>query len=334
MSDLFLAKQNFPPGTIDAIVGEPHLIRDNLYSILNLNELTPDISNKNIFEYTPPAGYDSLVKFLEDKHQAPVIISSGAKQAIGSIFYSLKCNGYRSIYLDNPWWSLFPPLIAMHNLDRAHSFGEESSAYLLVSPNNPDGIVKTEEELIYIKEICQEKKIPLIHDSAYFNHNYLPSDYNLSSIGDVQVFTCSKLFGLSQLRIGYSVFHDTMLYSKALQYMENMTVGTSILSQILALNIFDSFKSNKNLQKSFEEKCFNQLSYNRNLVKQISSDLIVDQNELGMFLWAKCKDFNKFTQAKINVADGIHFGKPGHIRMNLAFDNNTIEEIVTRLNNV
>jgi aspartate/methionine/tyrosine aminotransferase len=334
MSDLLLAKQNLPPGTIDAMVGEPHLIRDNLYSLLNISDLCPDISNQNIFEYTAPAGYEPLVKFLEDKHQAPVIISSGAKQAIGSLFYSLKCNDTKSIYLDNPWWSLFPPLITMHHLCRSLSFGEEDSAYLLVHPNNPDGSIKSNEELFKIKETCQEKNIPLIHDGAYYSHNYLPPNYNLSPIGDVQVFTCSKMFGLSQLRIGYSVFYNTKFYNKTLQYMENMTVGTSILSQMFALNIFKYLASNKDIETLFEQKCFNQISENRNLIKNISSDIISDQNELGMFLWAKCKDLNKFNQAKINVADGIHFGKHSHIRMNLAFKKETIKDIVDRLNSL
>lgn len=334
MNDILLAKANLPPDFIDCCVGEPHLIRDNLYANFDISSLTPTVSNQNIFEYTKPNGFDPLVKFLEDKHQAPVIISNGAKQCVGSLLYALKKNNRLNIGLTLPFWSLFKPLIEMHGLNLRNSI-YASDSFLLVHPNNPDGFVYDFNNLDSIVGTCKELSIPLIHDGAYYDQVYLGESYKLSPIGDVQIFTCSKLLGLSQLRVGYSVFYNTELYKAALEYMEHFTVGVSILSQIFALNIFKEMFYNPDITSSFKNMCYADLSRNRILANTINPEILeLKKDSMGMFLWGKYKDFNKFHEAKISVIEGTPFGMPGYVRLNMAFDERKFKEIIKRLNSV
>lgn len=332
MSDLTLAKQDLGPDWIEAAVGEPHLVRANLFDMFDIEYLFPRITDYNQFEYTKPAGYDPLVKLLEDKYQAPVIISNGAKQSVGSIFYAVKKAGKNKINMPKPWWSLFPPLIKMHGLE--HFDGPlpfDDSAELVVYPNNPEGGCV---EYLNQKVIDQKNEygIPTIHDAAYFSEIYLPE---LPKIGvpNVQVFTASKLLGFSQLRVGFAVYHDTQLYKDALSYMEHMTVGVSILSQMFAYNVLKEMEDHPDRTSAFEKRCYADLLSNRELVKKIPESILepTDNDNIGMFLWTKCHDLEAFDKAKIKVAEGTGFGMPGYIRMNIALPKEKMIEVVDRL---
>lgn len=326
MKDLVLAKVDLPDGWIGASVGEPYLVKNNLLELFDLDNLS--IKDASAFEYSKPQGYDPLVKFLEDKHQAPVIITNGAKQSIGALFFALKKLNINNIFMDKPWWSLFPPLIDMHGLNQTEDPYDSNHAYLLVAPNNPNGDLNTHSYPYSDSKYT-------IHDAAYYNHIYLKPEENLNPIGDVQVFTCSKLFGLSQLRVGYSVFHNTDLYNSVIQYMENMTVGVSVLSQMFALNIFQSMKEHPDLTKKFEFNSRNDITLNRIMVNSINESILtIDKCQTGMFLWAKCHNMKAFDEAKIAVVEGTPFGMSGFIRMNIALPVNTIKEVVYRLNNL
>lgn len=333
MSDLTLAKADLPEGTIDAAVGEPHIVRANLFKLFDTDALTPVVKDYNDFEYTKPAGYEPLVKFLENKYQAPVIISNGAKQAVGSLFHSLKKSGRPNIWMKKPWWSLFPPLIKMHGLNQVSDRYTEHCAQLVVYPDNPSGSCYSDKEWKLNQDHCKEYGIPIIHDAAYYNPIYIPYQSEFKALGDVQVFTCSKLLGLSQLRVGFSVYHNTELYKGALEYMEHMTVGVSILSQMYAYNILKLMEDNPVLTMLFQEQSCSQLLLNRIHARKISPDILEpDNNNIGMFLWTKCHNLDAFKNNKINVVEGTPFGEPGYIRMNLAIPEETMIEVVDRLN--
>jgi aspartate/methionine/tyrosine aminotransferase len=334
MDDILLAKPTLAEGFVDASVGEPYIIRDNLADIVALDQLGQ--CGRNYFEYQKPNGLPTLVKILEDKHQAPVVITNGAKQSIGALFYACKKLNKSRIGLRNPYWGLFKPLIEMHGLTQVEHI-DDSDAYLLVHPNNPDGFMYDEHTLEYYTNLCKEAKKPLIHDGAYYSHVYIPYGIELKPIGDVQVFTFSKLFGLSGLRIGYSVFHNMELYKYVLEYMEHMTVGVSTVSQLFALDLVSTMKNNPTHLKEFESKSYRQLQENKQLASQINPKILdvsgITSNH-GMFLWAPCYDFEAFKKAKINVIEGTPFGKPGYVRMNLAFNSNVMSDLVERLNKV
>lgn len=333
MTDLVLAKADLPEGTIDAAVGEPHIVRANLFDTFDMEALTPVIKDFNLFEYTKPAGYDPLVKFLENKHQAPVIISNGAKQSVGSVFYALKKAGKNKINMPSPWWSLFPPLIKMHGLEHCGlPLPFDDSAELVVYPNNPDGggLEYLDQKLIDAKNA---HGIPTIHDAAYFSKIYLGEDIPKIGTPNVQIYTCSKLLGLSQLRVGYAVYHDTQLYKDALSYMEHMTVGVSILSQMYAYNILKEIEDNPEKTDRFETNCYIDIALNKAHASEIPSDILEPSgNPTGMFLWTKCYNLDAFKNNKINVVEGTPFGMPGYIRMNVAIPEKTMIEVVDRLN--
>ena len=326
---LLLTKTNMQEGFIDAAIGEAFVVNAALQETFNLN-YSSLISN-SIYEYQSPAGYQPLVDYLENKHRAKVIITAGAKQACSAVFSLLKRKYIDTVNLPAPYWSAFIPLLELFGLRRNIKDFKSLQSYLLVSPNNPDNRVISEVDLAHIKRSCQQYNAPLIHDGAYFSDTYLPKDFNFAPIGDIQIFSLSKTYGISGLRVGYIVCHNENYYEDILHYIENTTVGVSTLSQVFALNVLQQDVSAKHLE--FINLVNQYLSSNRVLIRTIDSSILdVSQiNNQGIFLWTKA-DKNIFDDNKIVVGDGAAFGQPGFIRMNIALPTSQIKDIVNRLN--
>lgn len=341
MSDILLAKPKLPPDWIDVSVGEPHLVRDNLFKIFQLEEeLTISRLKMDDLVYPPPTGLSALVKLLEDKHGAPVIMTNGAKQALGAVFYALKQLGYNSVSMKDPYWCLVPPLARMHGISEVllhEPCTDNKNPYMLLAPNNPDGSCGSPEQLLAIAKEYKEKNIPFFHDAAYYTHIYLPETHTLPALGDVQIFSISKMLGLSGLRLGYVVCHNPEYYKLILQYMEAMTVGVSMASQTWLYDLLDRrMRSYPTLVQKFEGVSSMELEHNKKLCLTINPEILEVPSNFtevpGMFGWFKVGPKADFTKSKINFIDGSLFGRVGYVRMNLAFHAPQMEEIVKRLN--
>ena len=120
MTDILLAKPQLQEGWIDWAVGESNITRKNLFKYFpslydpNLLSLTKSLSIEDL-EYPSPIGFKPLVNLLEEKHQAPVIITNGAKQGLGAVFHALH-QRVDLLWMQPIFWALLPPLAKAHNL--------------------------------------------------------------------------------------------------------------------------------------------------------------------------------------------------------------------------
>ena len=335
MSDMLLAKPILDADWIDLSVGEAHVVREAFLSTFDwLTHM--ELSAPHMYEYPLPTGYSPLVKLLEDKYQAPVIITNGAKNALGAVFHALKRMGKKHVGMKSPHWTLLPPLLKMHGLTWSPTLSTDNGvdSWLLVAPGNPDGWMPPDMEMCEL--VADENDVPLIHDGVYYNHVYLPPDHHLSVIGDVQIHSASKLFGLSGLRLGWAVCPNPDFYKYMQEYMEAMTVGVSVLPQLFIYNIFSRMETCPKLVEQFEAKARDALTANKLLFSQVSPEVLELPSNLqdipGMFIFAKVMPKCDFEKAKLNVIDGEHFGAPGMVRINAAIDPATMTEVVNRLN--
>jgi aspartate/methionine/tyrosine aminotransferase len=340
MSNLLLAIPKLGEGWLDLSVGEAHIVRNALLTTLDLyrsqNQLSVDLYSNNKCEYQPPTGYPPLVKFLEDKHQAPVVITNGAKQAIGAVAYALNKMDKKRVALTRPVWPLIPPLLKAHGLE---TVDRSYDAYMAVLPNNPSGsMFDGMERIKTLVEWHKDNNVPFIHDGVYYNPIYLPTYKDFPALGDVQIYSMSKYLGLSGLRIGFAVCKNEQFYHDIQEYMEMMTVGVSTVSQSIVLELLTDLEQ-KETYNIFIQRCQEGLIENKTIIKSIRKDIldvpedIVDQN--GMFGWfKKGKEYEKLQYAKINVADGEGFGDASRVRINLAVSIDTIKEVVKRINNL
>jgi aspartate/methionine/tyrosine aminotransferase len=272
---------------------------------------------------------------LEDKYQAPVVITNGAKQGLGASFYALKQIGRSKVGMRTPYWALIPPLANIHGIECLDEYYYDWDSFLCVSPNNPCGSLF---DFASLEEECRNKDIPLIHDAAYHTHTYLPFDYELRRLGDVQIYSASKMFGCSGLRLGWAVCPNQDYYKLIQAYMETMTVGVSVLPQVFLYDLMSHMERHPQMTHQFEKVSSAALTRSKQLIKQVNCNVLQVPDNIeetaGMFLWAKVGPKADFQKSKINVIDGKNFGQPGFIRMNLAFDETTMQDIVNRLNSV
>ena len=353
MSDILLAKPNLPSDWIDVSVGEPHIVREHLLNVFELNREVPNIPH--MYEYPSPQGYKPLVQLLEEKYRAPVIVTNGAKQAIGACFYALKQLRKEQVGMKLPYWALIPPLAEMHGLKCSFTepdlkftlpnaqpdckelrLPEYHDSYLLLAPNNPCGSCASAEDLVKTAKAYKEKNIPFIHDAAYYTHIYLPESHALPVVGDAQIFSVSKMLGLSGLRLGWVVCPNKEFYKLILQYMEDMTVGASIVSQTLLHQLMNRMHGYPTLVEKFQGLSALSLAESKKIIQKVDPEILEVSPEVekipGMFGWFKVGPKANFEKAKINFIDGALFGVPGMVRINLAFDKNQMQEIVDRLN--
>lgn len=334
MQDILLSKST-NKDEIDLAIGEASLIKNNLFKYIDYSEIN-NLNTDHNFEYLPPNGYPDLVKFLEDQHQAPIVITNGAKGALAACFYALKKHNYKSIGMKSPWWALLPPIIQSFNLEWKTSY-VGADACLAVLPNNPDGYMASVEEIANLLEECKDKNIPLIHDAVYYSNLYLPKNYQLQQFGNLQIFSASKYLGLSGIRIGYIVCNDHNYYYDLCEYQEMMSVGVSVLSQNLFLNILKEFKNKPYLKNNFESSCREDLKTNKKLLLQINKEVIEFPDNFidnfGMFAFVKIKNKKVFTDNKIKIIDGIGFGASEMSRINLAVSKDIMRKVVEKINN-
>ena len=181
---------------------------------------------------------------------------------------------------------------------------------LNLTPNNPDGFSHNlEDDALW----CKDNGIPLIHDAAYYTHVYLPESYPLDQYGDVQIYSISKMLGLSGLRLGYVVCPNPVFYQHIKQYMETMTVGVSNNSQVYLYHLLrDTTVFSREKYEKFEQEAAQALVDAKEIMMGVSPSVLKVPVNLpqipGMFLFAKVKDFSLLEKAKINAIDGKYFG--------------------------
>jgi len=190
-------------------------------------------------KYCPSDGLPSLkkaiIRYTEeayDKVVAPenVIVSSGAKQALFNILYTI-LNPQDEVVILAPYWVSYPEMVKMvygvpvivtpedgsfhpRMADIERAVSSSTKALIVNSPNNPSGIVYKEEFIAQIVDFCERKKIYLIMDDIYhklvFDGRVAPPCYRFTTkdLEDSRLIVVNgiaKLYGMTGFRIGWCV---------------------------------------------------------------------------------------------------------------------------------
>jgi len=337
--NMILAKTNFGPDWIDLGLGEPTTILNSCHRYCNSFGKSLKFFEQNDIDkltYPLPQGMPELVSLLEKRHGGRVVVTNGAKQGISAVCYALKKNGVNKMAVHTPYWLATPTLIEKELIDCIKVPADSTSygAFMLTNPGNPDSRELTSQQLMELDGESKNSGIFLIHDAAYYTPIYTRNPKDLVDIGSAQIFSFSKMYGLSGLRLGYVVCRDDRLFDYILEYIEIMSSGVSLASQRIALSVEKHFDSNKDLKKSFEEEARTSLNQARNELLNLDplAMSLVNPDASGMFAWCKKGDQLDLNSAKVNAIDGSHFGSPDMVRLNIAQDPSVIREAVRRIN--
>jgi aspartate aminotransferase len=345
-------------------IGEPKN-KAPINAILNS---TAKLNTGNI-KYSPTDGIPSLkkaiIEYTEENYDKVVepdniIVTSGAKQAIYNILYTL-LNPQDEIIILAPYWVSYPEIAKMvygvpvfvtpedgglhpRMEDIVEAVSSSTKAIIVNSPNNPSGLVFKEDFIKEIVEFCEEKRIYLIMDDIYhklvFDGKKTVSAYQFAK-GDIEesrvisVNGISKLYGMTGFRIGW-----TIAPRRLVRVMTNIQAQTTSCASVI-------------LQAAAEGALIGLQSIVENLRLTIQNNRDIIMRELRSFNGVKTTppdgafycfpDFRAYENDSVKLADfllkkalvvtvpGKEFGMEGRLRLSFSGSVNDLVEGVARM---
>ena len=188
-------------------------------------------------KYTPASGTNELKEAISKKFKEfngldydtdQIVISNGGKHSLTNIFTAL-LNPGDEVIIPAPFWLSYPEIVKLaggvpvivtttkeQNFkltaeDLANAVTDKTKALVLNTPNNPTGMLYTEEELRAIAKVAVEKDFYVVADEMYEMLVYGEQKHiSIASLGkDIydRTITCSglaKSYAMTGWRIGYT----------------------------------------------------------------------------------------------------------------------------------
>jgi aspartate aminotransferase len=312
--------------------------------------------NTGDIKYSPTDGIPSLkkaiIRYTEENYDrlvAPenVIVSAGAKQSIFNLLYSI-LNPQEEVIILAPYWVSYPEIVKMcygipvivrpedgtfhprfEDIERVVT--SSTKAIIINSPNNPSGIIFSDEFLAKIVDFCERKGIYIIADDIYhklvFDGKHPTPAYRFTS-KDVEntrvvaVNGVAKLYGMTGFRIGWAIAPRKMV-EVMINVQGQITTCVSPFLQVAAEGALIGLQS-------IVEQLRLTIQNNRDVIMQ----------ELYSFTGIKCvkpqgtfyclPDFRAYQQDSVALSDfllkrayvvtvpGKEFGMEGHLRLSFA----------------
>lgn len=203
----------------------------------NICEAAIAAINDGFTKYTPASGINELKDAICKKFKSfngldytpeQIVISNGGKHSLTNIFTAI-INPGDEVIIPAPYWLSYPEIVKLANgvpvivkttkeqgfkltasaLENAIT--DKTKAVVLNTPNNPTGMLYTEEELRAIAKVVVEKDIYVVADEMYENLVYGEQKHiSIASFGkDIydRTITCSglaKSYAMTGWRIGYT----------------------------------------------------------------------------------------------------------------------------------
>ena len=325
--------------------------------------------NAGDIKYSPTDGIPSLkkaiIRYTEDSYDkmvAPenVIVSSGAKQSLFNVFYSLLDPGDEVIVLA-PYWVSYPEMIKMvrgvpvivtpedgrfepRMADIERAVSSSTKALIINSPNNPSGAMFSAEFMAQIVDFCEKKNIYLIMDDIYHKlifsgQKWLPaykfSNRDVESTKIIVINGIAKAYGMTGFRIGWCIA-NRRLVEVMTNVQSQITSCTALVSQAAAEGALNGLQSVVDaLRLTIENQCN------------------VMMTELSAFTGVRCvkpqgtfyclPDFRAYSTNSVELANmllrkarvvtmpGKEFGLEGYLRLSYAGSIKDVTEGVARI---
>jgi aspartate aminotransferase len=320
-------------------------------------------------KYVPTDGIPSLkkaiIRYTEENYGravAPenVIVSSGAKQAVYNVLFSI-LNPQDEVIIPAPYWVSYPEMVKMvygvpitvvpedggyhpRMADLEQAVSPATRAIIINSPNNPSGVMYSEAFVAEIVDFCERKGIYLITDDIYhklvFDKKQAPSAYAHTSrdVDESKIIVIngiSKLYGMTGFRIGWTIAHR-----KLVEVMTNVQAQTTSCASLV-------------MQAGAEGALTGLQSTVEGLRLTIENNRDVALEELHSFTGVKCvkpdgtfycfPDFRAYYKDSVALSDfllkkalvvtvpGREFGMDGHLRLSYAGSIKDITEGIARI---
>ncbi|CAN5662980.1 pyridoxal phosphate-dependent aminotransferase [soil metagenome] len=326
--------------------------------------------DENKSHYLQTTGVPRLLDLLADKLRAAnripvggtdeIMVTTGGIHGLYIICQALLEPGDEVIVSDPEWPPAVGNLIAAHavpvpcplheelgwryDLDElASKIGPKTRAIYVNSPSNPTGGVLTRSDIEQIVRLCQERGLWLISDEAYEDVVFEGEHVSAASLPGaydrvVSLFTFSKTYAMTGLRLGYVVAKDAALRDR----MKKVLFYTaSNVASVVQFGGIGALEGSQDCVTAFrkELEARRQLFYNG--IRDVAAGVLSGDPPAGAFYaflridpsWTPPADITNssrswamteflISRGRIGCVPGVDFGANGedHVRFCFARD--------------
>jgi aspartate aminotransferase len=320
-------------------------------------------------KYTPTEGTPSLrkaiIRYTEENYDrlaAPenVIVSSGAKQALYNLLYTI-LNPQDEVIVLAPYWVSYPEMIKMlygvpvivkpedgsfypRMEDIRKVITSYTKAIIVNSPNNPSGAIYSEKFTQELVEFCEEKGIYYISDDIYHKLVFSgkkwanPYAYTTKDLETTHVITLngvSKLYGMTGFRIGWTVAPRKMV-EIMINVQGQTTTTASVVQQAAAegalLGVQSVTESLRMMLENQRNVMVNELKAFRGVHLSVPDGTyycLPDFSAWQPDSLKLCKML--LDKARVVTVPGKEFGMEGHLRLSYCGSVKEIKEGIERI---
>lgn len=214
---------------------------------------------KDRTHYTAGAGIDELRQAAFDKLRAEnglhldswkqVVITSGAMNALYVVFQAIAqaSAGRRRMLVPTPTWTETVDNVVLAGMEPVYyslplDLGEVRAkldgvaGIVINTPHNPTGDVVPGAVLGELAALCAQEDLYLVADEAYEHIVYAPARHvSVGGLSDhpkvVSIYSCSKSYAMSGLRVGYFATRDKEVLRHASKMVRCTINGVNSVAQ-------------------------------------------------------------------------------------------------------
>ena len=226
---------------------------------------------ENKTHYLPTVGIPPLRKAFAEKMRKKngipigsdeeLLVSNGGTHGLYAVFHALLEPG-DEVIIPEPEW---PPTMAMvkaaggvpvqvplreelgwrwNVADVEKAITPKTRVLYLNSPNNPSGGVLTREDIEKLAQIARDRNLWVVSDEAYEDVVYKGEHVSIASLPGmydrtIPVYTLSKSYAITGVRVGYFAIKDQALRDRALKIILYTTSNVSSIAQYGALGAME-----------------------------------------------------------------------------------------------
>ncbi|HYB97119.1 MAG TPA: pyridoxal phosphate-dependent aminotransferase [Vicinamibacterales bacterium] len=226
---------------------------------------------ENRTHYLPTVGIPPLRKAFAEKMRRKngipigsdeeVMVTNGGTHGLYAVFHALLEPG-DEVIIPEPEW---PPTMAMVKAaggvavqvplreelgwrwdiaDVEKAITPKTRVLYINSPNNPSGGVLTRQDIEKLAQIARDRNLWVVSDEAYEDVVFKGEHVSIASLPGmydrtIPVYTLSKSYAITGVRVGYFAIKDEALRSRALKIILYTTSNVSSIAQYGALGAME-----------------------------------------------------------------------------------------------
>ena len=328
-------------------------------------------------KYTPGSGTHHLKTAILDKIQRDnnlkynlenVIVSCGGKHSLYNACQTLFQTG-DEVIIFSPYWVSFPDFVSVTGAkpvfvktnslkqyepdfnDLKMKINSNTKGLIINSPSNPTGGVWSDEAVLKVLDLCQNKDIWIFSDECYEQLVYSDDFKSIASLTNqndkILTFqSCSKTYAMTGWRIGYTVGDKNVIKGMSKLQGQSTSCPNSI-AQYAAAEALTGDQScvleMKNIFQSRRDLILKELSKNSNIHCEIPNGAFYVFPDLSYYFGSTDNNGNiiknsndlclyVLDQTGVVTVAGESFGADNNIRLSYATSEQNIIDAVGHMN--